>query len=215
MKRLGCLHAHFSNISYIEEALSKYSIELQHFVDPGLMMRMANDSNFTTAEAKNKVKEQINWIAKTGVDAILITCTNYIALIEENSFWNVPVIKIDEPFFNAFSKLSNPRFLIFTNPKTIEGTTKRLNQHLQKINAPNDYKVVVIPEAFEYLMNGKMKEHNDMVVKSLTKLFSQNSGSFAIGQLSMVEAGENIDIELLNLLDPLIEEILSEMQLMQ
>ncbi len=213
MKKLGCLHAHYSNINYIEEALSQYPIALQHFVDPGLMMRITNDPSFTTIEAKNKVKEQINWIISTGVDAILITCTNYIALLDDTSKWELPIIKIDEPFFKEFSKLPTPRYLIFTNPKTVEGTTNRLNQYLQQINVSKDYTVEIIPEAFEYLMNGKIKEHNEIVVKNLANLISQKNGSFAIGQLSMVEAGKNIEATLLNLLDPLIEEILIELHM--
>jgi hypothetical protein len=36
-KRIGCLHAHYSNIEYIEEAFSAYEVEFIHFVDPGLV----------------------------------------------------------------------------------------------------------------------------------------------------------------------------------
>ena len=39
-KRLGCLHAHYSNIEYIENAFAPYNIELIHFVDPGLMYQV-------------------------------------------------------------------------------------------------------------------------------------------------------------------------------
>ena len=82
-KRLGCLHAHYSNIEYIEDALSLYDVELIHFVDPALMYRVTSDENFKVADAQKKVKEQIEWIAQYNVDAILITCTNYIALLPE------------------------------------------------------------------------------------------------------------------------------------
>ena len=81
-KRLGCLHAHYSNIEYIENALSPYNIELIHFVDPALMYRVTSDENFQEADAQTKVKDQIEWIAKCNVDAILITCKNYIAILK-------------------------------------------------------------------------------------------------------------------------------------
>ncbi|MEH7547587.1 hypothetical protein V7306_17495, partial [Neobacillus vireti] len=73
-------NAHYSNIEYIDNALSSYDIELIHFVDPALMYRVTSDENFKEANAQNKVKEQIEWIAQCNVDAILITCTNYIAI---------------------------------------------------------------------------------------------------------------------------------------
>ena len=213
MKTLGCLHAHYSNIHYIEKALSEYPITLQHFVDPGLMLRITNNPYFTLVEAKKKVMNQIDWIAASGVDAIVITCTNYIAILDETSKWNIPIIKIDEPFFKAFSQLRSPQTLIFTNPETVGGTTKRLNNFLHQINKPLNYTIKIIPKAFEYLMSGNIAEHNEILYKELTKLKYDNTGSLAIAQLSMVEAGENTQATLLNLLDPLIEEILAQFHL--
>ena len=100
-KRLGCLHAHYSNIEYIENAFAPYNIELIHFVDPGLMNQVTKNKNFRESEAQRKVIEQIEWIAQCQVDAILITCTNYIALLQEDQLsTSVPIIKIDEPFFD-------------------------------------------------------------------------------------------------------------------
>jgi hypothetical protein len=52
-KRLGCFHAHHSNIEHIEKALKPYNIELIHFVDPGLD-RIKMDSNFTEEVAQKK-----------------------------------------------------------------------------------------------------------------------------------------------------------------
>ncbi len=82
-KRLGCLHAHYSNIEYIENAFSPYDIELIHFVDPALIYRITSDENFKEEDAQNKVKEQMEWIAQCNVDAILITCTSYSAILQE------------------------------------------------------------------------------------------------------------------------------------
>lgn len=100
-KRLGCLHAHYSNIEYIENAFSPFNIELIHFVDPALMYRVTSDENFQESDAQIKVKDQIEWIAQCNVDAILITCTNYISILKEDELSiSVPIIKIDEPFFD-------------------------------------------------------------------------------------------------------------------
>ena len=57
-KRLGCLHAHYSNIEYIENALSPYDIELIHFVDPALMYRVTSDGKFQNQTLKIKLKSK-------------------------------------------------------------------------------------------------------------------------------------------------------------
>jgi hypothetical protein len=53
MKRIGCFHAHYSNIEHVEKALSDYEVELIHFVDPGLD-RIKKDTEFTMDIAKKK-----------------------------------------------------------------------------------------------------------------------------------------------------------------
>ncbi|MGG0656641.1 hypothetical protein [Rummeliibacillus pycnus] len=213
MKTLGCLHAHYSNINYLEKALEEYPIALHHFVDPGLMIRIKNDPNLTHEEAKRKVLEQIDWIAASEVDAIVITCTNYIAILDDASKWSIPIIKIDEPFFKAFSQLPSPRTLIFTNHETVDGTTKRLNHYLHQNNKSNNYSIKLIPKAFGYLMDGNIDVHNEIVVKKLTELKSNHPDYLALAQLSMVEAGKSTNEGILNPLDPLIEEILTQLHI--
>ena len=58
-KKLGCLHAHYSNIEYIENAFSPYNIELVHFVDPGLMYQVTTNKNLTRIRC-SKESERTN-----------------------------------------------------------------------------------------------------------------------------------------------------------
>ena len=121
-KKLGCLHAHYSNIEYIENAFAPYNIELVHFVDPGLMSQVTTNNNFKESDAQRKVNEQIEWIAQCQVDAILITCTNYIAILQEDQLsTSVPIIKIDEPFFDYICKLDNLRRFFFRTLPLLKG----------------------------------------------------------------------------------------------
>ncbi|MCU5500116.1 hypothetical protein OCF63_19335, partial [Bacillus wiedmannii] len=144
-KRLGCLHAHYSNIEYIENAFSLFNIELIHFVDPALMYRVTLNENFQESDAQFKVKEQIEWIAQCNVDAILITCTNYIAILQEDQLSiSVPIIKIDEPFFDYLCNIQQPQTILFTNPATVEGTVERLKHHANNHQKSLDLEVIVI-----------------------------------------------------------------------
>ncbi|MDC0701743.1 hypothetical protein POF52_04755 [Priestia sp. AB] len=55
MKKIACLHAHHSNISYIEKALP--FANCMHFVDPGLVHRVTADPKFAAESAAAKVEK--------------------------------------------------------------------------------------------------------------------------------------------------------------
>ena len=216
-KRLGCLHAHYSNIKYIEDALSLYDIELMHFVDPALIYRVTSDENFKVADAQRKVKEQIEWIAQCNVDAILITCTNYIALLPEEEFLiSIPIIKIDEPYFEAICDVQQSQIILFTNPETVNGTMKRLNKYADDHQKFLDVEVIVINNTFELIMRGLKQEYNEKIIKFLHNIIKENK-IISIAQLSMVEASKEVEFltsySIINPLDTLISFIVRQLKL--
>ena len=144
--RLGCLHMHHSNIPYIDGIVSPERVELLHFVDPGLMRRIGSDPGFTSDQAEQQVRRQLAWMASCGLDAILITCTNYIAMLPDETLdLSIPVIKIDEPFFAYLIRQESPHLLLFTNPATVEGTMRRLQDYARQVGRQPDIEVEVIP----------------------------------------------------------------------
>lgn len=197
-KKIACLHAHYSNIQYIQNALTSDELELVHFVDPGLMSRITSDKNFDEGQAKNKVIEQIEWISQANVEAILITCTNYIALLEEDRLHtSIPIIKIDEPFFSSVCSITEPQVLLFTNPATVEGTMRRLNEFASIQDKPINIEARVIENTFELIMQGK----NEQYVEELSKyikgiLASEKNKKISVAQLSMVESAVKVEQEL-------------------
>lgn len=212
-KKIGCLHAHYSNIDYIESALSSYEIELSHFVDPGLMQRVTNDPSFTVVEAEKKVKDQVEWIAQSGVDAILITCTNYIALLKEEQP-SVPIIKMDEPYFEAICEIQEPQTIVFTNPDTVPGTMNRLQQFAKLHKKTLDIEVMVIENTFELIMRGQKEEYVQEVSNALEKLVRNQKRVVSVAQLSMVAAAQQVEREtsmtIINPLHTLVSSIVTQ-----
>ncbi|RED58139.1 hypothetical protein [Cohnella lupini] len=188
--RLGCLHAHYSNIEYIENALSGYDVECLHFVDPGLVDKIASDESFGSAEAERRVKEQIEWIASCNVDAVLITCTNYIAVLQDDQLSvSVPIIKMDEPFFDYLCREEQPHILLFTNPATVEGTMNRLREYAQARGKHPQVEAHVIRHAFELIMQGKKEQYHIVLSAYIRDLLASQQGKMiSVAQLSMVEA---------------------------
>lgn len=216
-KKLGCLHAHYSNIEYIEKALSLYDIECLHFVDPALMYRVTSDQNLDNVDAQNKVNEQLEWISTSNVDAILITCTTYIAVLqEENVSVSVPIIKIDEPFFEHISNIKHPQTILFTNPATVNGTIERLNQYTNDHKKTLDVNVMTINDAFELIMQGLKSEYNHKIINFLATAVKDNS-IISVAQLSMVDAAKEFEQmtshTIINPLDTLISYIINRLDI--
>ncbi|MFF2498480.1 hypothetical protein [Peribacillus sp. NPDC058075] len=215
-KRIGCLHAHYTNIKYIENAFSKYDIEWLHFVDPGLMHRVSSDETFINSDAQKRVKEQVEWIAECKVDAILITCTNYIAFLnEEQPSLPMPIIKIDEPYFEQICQSQQPQMILFTNPATVEGTINRLNTHAEKYGAV-DFEVIIIDHAFELIMQGLREKYNQEIMNFLYQ-FNNEERPLSVAQLSMAEAAMSYELKtgkiVLNPLHALVDYMIDRLEL--
>ncbi|KPU59558.1 hypothetical protein AN402_5476 [Bacillus wiedmannii] len=217
-KRLGCLHAHYSNIEYIENAFSLFNIELIHFVDPALMYRVTLNDNFQESDAQFKVKEQIEWIAQCNVDAILITCTNYIAILQEDQLSiSVPIIKIDEPFFDYLCNIQQPQTILFTNPATVEGTVERLKHHANNHQKSLDLEVIVINSTFELIMQGLKEEYDQEIAKFLNQIIKDTKKVISVAQLSMVDASQQVEYKtsktIINPLITLVSYIVNQLKL--
>ena len=215
-KKLGCLHAHYSNIEYIENAFAPYNIELVHFVDPGLMSQVTN-KNFKESDAQRKVNEQIEWIAQCQVDAILITCTNYIAILQEDQLsTSVPIIKIDEPFFDYICTIGQPQTILFSNPATVEGTMERLKHHASQQQKTLDLEVIVINNTFDLFMRGLKEDYDQEVSKFLTQIINEKK-VISVAQLSMVDAARQVEKQtsktMINPLNTLVSSIVNQLEL--
>lgn len=185
MKQIGCLHAHHSNIQFTERIFTDLPIKASHFVDPGLIHFQKNNTD--TCQLSKRIVNKLKWIEKTGVDMIFITCTNYITLLEDIKLdINIPVLKIDEPFFEEIKQTSRPVQVIFTNEGTVAGTMGRLHNYLRgQISFPIEYEV--IPKAFDLYMHGKTTEHDQHLSEFLVNQDFKKQ-TIAVAQLSMSNA---------------------------
>jgi hypothetical protein len=192
--RLGCLHAHHSNIGYIEEILPHESLEAVHFVEPGLLRRIGSDATFTMDDATAQVRKQLDWMAACGVDALLITCTNYIAAMpDESGDHNLPIIKIDEPFFAYLLQQPPRHLLLFSNPDTVSGTMQRLQDYATVHGVQPEIEVEIISNSFNLFLTGQTEAYNRAVAERLRELVRLNRfTSLSVSQLSMVDAAQRV-----------------------
>ncbi|MED1103374.1 hypothetical protein [Bacillus paramycoides] len=193
MKKLACLHAHHSNIEYIDRAFQSFEIEILHFVDPILSHILKKDCDFEREQARNKLDDLLKYIAESDVDTLLITCTDYITLLDENFKIDIPILKIDEPFFEMLCHVEEPQTIVFTNASTVLGTMERLKQYAQRKNKSIHVKVEVIGGIFELIMQGRKEEHDTKLEKYLYEIMKGRNEMFSVAQLSMVDAATRIE----------------------
>ncbi|MCY9656486.1 hypothetical protein P5G65_15500 [Paenibacillus chondroitinus] len=194
MKRIGCYHAHYSNIEHVEKALSIFDVELIHFVDPGLD-RLKMDADFTKEIVEKKVIETLDWITKCHVDAILITCTFFTAIFnEEVHHYPIPIIKIDEPLFEDICKMNLPIIVAFTNPNTVNGTMNQLLSYSKMKGKEIEVEPFLLENTFELIMQGKKSEYIQSVSMGLINIIEENPMKNVVAaQLSMVPAAQLIE----------------------
>jgi hypothetical protein len=195
--RLGCLHMHHSNIPYIDGIVAPDRVALLHFVDPGLMRRIGADAGFSSEQAEEQVRRQLAWMAGCGLDAILITCTNYIAMLPDEPLdLTIPVIKIDEPFFAQLLHQPSPHLLLFTNPATVEGTMRRFHDYARRAGQQPQVETDVMAGTFEMVTAGKTEEYATAVADQLRALVrSGRYEAISVGQLSMAESALRVTAE--------------------
>lgn len=193
MTRIGCLHGHYSNISLLSDAFAAFDVELIHFVDPGLLLQNEGTSVHTKEQSHAKLREQLNWMRNCGVDAIVITCTQYAALVtpEDEATATVPLFTIDGPFFHELARHTELQVLLFSNPATVQPTMERLVKHAHSQNLHPEIQVSLVENAFALLMENKQEAYREAIKDALYQLRQTFPDQpIAVAQLSMAPVAD-------------------------
>lgn len=190
---IGCYHAHYSNIDYIQQAMEPYDVELVHFVDPGLDRRKT-DADFPLDKAQDRIRDTLQWVGASHIDALLVTCTFFTAHMPERVDLPVPVVKIDDPLFEAICDSGRPPLLVFTNPATVQGTMDRLTEYAKKKEQPLSVRAHLLEGTFELVMQGKQEAYLDIVAEGLGSAAKENPDQQVwAAQLSMAAAAKRAE----------------------
>jgi hypothetical protein len=125
----------------------------------------------------------------------------------------VPIIKIDEPYFEYICKVEEPQIILFTNPATVKGTIDRLNQKLENHQKSLDFEVIVIDNTFDLFMKGLKEEYDQAISEFLTQIMKKENRVISVAQLSMVDAAKQMERPIINPLDTLISSIVNQLKI--
>ncbi|PCK18636.1 hypothetical protein CEY02_18845 [Bacillus pumilus] len=194
MIRLHCLHAHPSNMSYIEDVFCDTAFELHHTVDSSFMERAKQDPTFDLQKQQAYAINSL--MQEREADIILLTCTQYIAAMgDQQHLFKQPIVSIDEPLFELICEKEGPLQLLFSNPDTVEGTMNRLYVYTKKRGNKIDVEPIVMRDAFHLCMNGDTQAYEHLIKEQLRKCMVKKSEDICVMQLSMVHAAQQIEDE--------------------
>ncbi|WFR63159.1 aspartate/glutamate racemase family protein [Paenibacillus amylolyticus] len=193
MSTIACFHAHYSNISVIEQALTSYNLELVHYVDPGLD-RLKHDEDFNSALVQEKLSQTLQWMSRCHADAILVTCTLFAAVLEQIQPLPIPVTGIDDSLLAMMVKHPKRYLLAFTNPATVEPTMARYHEYVDQHLAGKDkteLESVLLPGLFDMVMRGDQEGYVTALNEALQQLVLERKDTCLVAaQLSMAPAAK-------------------------
>ncbi|GLF89546.1 hypothetical protein Saga11_08050 [Bacillus safensis] len=194
MIRIHCLHAHPSNISYIEDVFQRTAFDLHHIVDSSFMERAKQDPAFDLHHQQTYAINRL--MQEREADLILLTCTQYIAALgDQQHLFKQPIVSIDEPLFEQVCKRKGPLQLVFSNPDTVEGTMHRLYTYAQERGKQVEAEILVLEDVFHLCLNGDMQAYHERIMEQLRQSVKQQHGEICVMQLSMVHAAQQVGQE--------------------
>lgn len=187
MIKIGVIHATVSSVAPLEEALKPFGPEFQyiHLVDEYMLKRIRSEGG-VSFQAKREFMKLVFRLLEANPDALLIACTVYGHLASViQTFTDIPVLAVDLPMLEKAAQTGLRIGVLATNQEAgirAEEELSRLGKE-QSIAIPVE--VLVLPEAFQKLQQGKCEEH-DRILKEGAKVLAANGAQvLVLAQLTM------------------------------
>ncbi|ALS38362.1 hypothetical protein ABID30_002336 [Enterococcus rotai] len=176
MKKILCIHAHFSNIPYLTQLFQdKPTIVLEHYVIPDFLEQITTKSLIHFIEEKTT----------EAVIGILITCTMYSNLVKPNVINHVPVMRVEDPLVAHIVTNPHKKKLVFSNPKTVDQTVNKIETLYNEKSLALDYEVFIVPNAFDLILTNQKTAYQKALFEYLFSMNNTFSGDIYLMQLSM------------------------------
>lgn len=169
MKKILCIHAHESNIYYLDKLLRVFRCTIEHRV----INLMDN-----TKKSKEILKKEINSYLSEDIAVCILTCTEHSSMVDEDSINGVSILKIEEPIIEKLLYDHNDKVLVFTNPNTVDLTVNKIKNSKYQFQ---NYKIDIIPESFDLILKNEKTLYKNLILDYISK----ESKDIYLMQLSM------------------------------
>ncbi|MGX7262948.1 hypothetical protein [Enterococcus crotali] len=185
MKKMICIHAHASNIPYLIQVFQNHQdIHLAHYVLTDFL------ENFTTENITEFIEEKVT----EDVTNVIITCTMYSNLLQQDFIKEVPILRVEDPLVAHIVANSNKKKLIFSNPKTVEQSMKKVETVYSEQKRTTDYDIFIVPNAFDLIMRDQKEAYQRTLIDYLQENNRLFTGDIYLMQFSMaIVSNKQID----------------------
>lgn len=125
---------------------------------------------------------------------VVVTCSSIGALAEEFVPTNTcQIMRIDRAFADYAVTHAERILLVAALESTIEPTRQLLNSSAQLLSTPSNVDVLLVPQAWQYFLNGDMSGYHTCLIEELTRQ-SEKTDLVLLAQASMMGIEEKVQL---------------------
>ncbi|MFW6007598.1 MAG: aspartate/glutamate racemase family protein [Halanaerobiales bacterium] len=189
MKKLAIIHTTPVTINSLKKLVNQHipECEIINFLDDSILPQLIkNEGDISTVE--DRVKQYIIYAEKAGADVILSACSSIGDIFTEfKAEIGVPVLRIDEPMIESAVEQADNLGVAATLKTTLKPTINLIRNKAESKNKLIEIESRVADSAYQKLIEGKEKEHDQILAEVLEKLLGNND-LVVLAQASMARA---------------------------
>ncbi len=195
-KTLAFIHTSATLVPLFEDLKQQYlsdkNINLINIVDDSLIKNTIA-RNKLTPDTQKRLVQYIASAEEAGADFIMVTCSSVGPAVElAESLVAVPVLRVDQPMADVAVVSGSKIGVVATLPTTLEPTTDLVKRRALALNKAVEITSKLCEGAFEALMGGQPKIHDQKVSEALIEL-TKSVDVIVLAQASMARVVNQLD----------------------
>jgi len=172
MKKVALIHTGFALVEVLTKLFSEIipEAELTHIVDDSLLREVLKEGK-VTEPVTNRMLSYFAAVEQYKVDCIFNVCSSVgeVADIARGKI-KTPIVKIDESMAEEVVARATSIGVAATLKTTLDPTCRLIEKKAKEKARPVKLQKTICPGAFEELMSGNAKKHDEIVLKGIKEL---------------------------------------------
>lgn len=193
---MGLIHTSATLVPVFDLLCKKHlpGVKVFNIVDDSLIKNTIDSGDLTPKTSKRVVSYAAS-AEEAGADYILFTCSSIGPAVETAAtLVGVPVLRVDQPMADRAVATGKRIGIIATLSTTLEPTSDLVRRRANAAGKEVKLVPTLCSGAFEALMSGDSKTHNEIVAAALRRL-SEEADVIVLAQASMAAVVESLQAE--------------------
>ena len=172
MPKLAIIHTTPATVEPLKTLASEVlaGCELVNFVDDSILPQLAQNGG-NLSDVEERLMHYTRFAEQVGADVILEACSSVGELVPKmGGAASIPVVRIDEAMAEEAVQRGAYIAVAATLPTTLQPTTRLLRSKAQAAGKQVEITPLLIDGAYQKLMAGDRKGHDDLLIEKLREL---------------------------------------------